>query len=48
MKLKKLFTKLSFALCSFAMLVAINTAGNMCVGAAYQPKTPKSLDKYKE
>lgn len=47
MKLNSIIQKMGFLICSFAFVVAISSVGNMCIGTGYQPKAPKSMEKYR-
>lgn len=47
MKFNNIIQKVGLFVCSFAFMVAINSIGNMCIGTGYQPKAPKSMDKYR-
>lgn len=46
--MKNLFFKLSTVVCSLALFAAVTSIGTMCIGNAYQPKAPKSMDKYRK
>ena len=47
MQIKNLMFKVCSIVCSFAFLVAIQSLDQMCGGTYYQPKVPKSLEKYR-
>ena len=47
MKFKNIIFKLSTVICSFAFMVAICSLDKMCIGSAYQPKVPASLEKHR-
>lgn len=48
MKFNKIFFKASTLLCSFALMIAATSIDNICMFSVYQPKVPKSLDKYRK